>query len=111
MPELPKAKRARFVQQYQVSAYDAGVLANDLALAVFRGGGERREEAEDYRELDSERSAERAQRRRKAIAECPIPPGALDELVNLIEGGKISGKQAKEVFAEMFASGKCAPQS
>src|SRR5881392_3027934 len=30
VPELPKAKRARFVEQYQVSAYDAGVLANDL---------------------------------------------------------------------------------
>ena len=30
VPELPKAKRARFVEQYQVSPYDAGVLANDL---------------------------------------------------------------------------------
>src|SRR6266480_1317609 len=35
MPELPKAKRARFVQQYQVSPYDAGVLANDLELARY----------------------------------------------------------------------------
>src|SRR5437762_11632127 len=33
VPELPRAKRARFVEQYQVSAYDAGVLANDLELA------------------------------------------------------------------------------
>ncbi len=59
VPELPKAKRARFVEHYQVSPYD-----------------------------------------------CPIPPEALDELVNLIDDGKISGKQGKEVFAEMFASGK-----
>ena len=42
----------------------------------------------------------------KAINDCPIPPEALDELVNLIDGGTISGKQGKEVFAEMFASGK-----
>ena len=35
-----------------------------------------------------------------------IPPDALDELVSLIDTGKISGKQAKDVFAEMFASGK-----
>ena len=42
----------------------------------------------------------------KTINDCPIPPEALDELVNLIDSGKISGKQAKEVFAEMFASGK-----
>src|SRR6266576_1970723 len=42
----------------------------------------------------------------KKINDCPIPPQALDELVNLIESGKISGKQGKDVFAEMFASGK-----
>ena len=42
----------------------------------------------------------------KAIDDCPIPPEALDELVNLIDSGKISGKQGKEVFAEMFATGK-----
>ena len=42
----------------------------------------------------------------KAIKDCPIPPEALDELVNLIDSGKISGKQGKEVFAEMFATGK-----
>src|SRR6266545_4185603 len=35
VPELPKAKRARFVQQYQVSPYDAAVLANDLDLARY----------------------------------------------------------------------------
>src|SRR5947207_1835071 len=42
----------------------------------------------------------------KTINDCPVPPQALDELVNLIDSGKISGKQGKEVFAEMFASGK-----
>src|SRR5438270_13124662 len=35
VPELPKSKRARFVEQYQVSAYDAGVLADDLDLAGY----------------------------------------------------------------------------
>src|SRR5207248_958625 len=35
VPELPKAKRARFVEQYQVSSYDAAVLANELALAKY----------------------------------------------------------------------------
>src|SRR5438552_5938552 len=35
VPELPKAKRGRFVQQYQVSPYDAAVLANDLDLARY----------------------------------------------------------------------------
>ena len=42
------------------------------------------------------------------MGECPIPPAALGELAELIERGKISGKQGKEVFAEMFASGRTA---
>jgi aspartyl-tRNA(Asn)/glutamyl-tRNA(Gln) amidotransferase subunit B len=42
----------------------------------------------------------------KTIDDCPIAPEALDELVNLIDTGKISGNQGKEVFAEMFATGK-----
>src|SRR5437588_5931979 len=37
LPELPKQKRARFVRQYEVTAYDAGVLANDLDLARYFG--------------------------------------------------------------------------
>src|SRR5439155_20764763 len=35
VPELPKSKRARFIDQYQVSPYDAAVLANDLGLARY----------------------------------------------------------------------------
>ena len=46
----------------------------------------------------------------KTIAECPITPAAFDELVNLIEEGKINSKQGKEVFAEMFASGRPATE-
>ena len=42
----------------------------------------------------------------QTITDCPIPPEALEELVGLIEAGKISSKQGKDVFAEMFASGK-----
>ena len=40
------------------------------------------------------------------ISECPIPAKELGALVDLIEAGKINSKQAKEVFAEMFATGK-----
>ena len=109
MPELPKAKRARFVQQYDVSPYDAGVLADDLALAGYFETA-----AKDARKpknvanwiLNDLQSALSGEGR--SMADCPIPPAALDELVNLIDSGQISGKQAKEVFAEMFTSGKSA---
>jgi len=40
------------------------------------------------------------------VAGCPIPPNHLKELVDLVDGGKISSKQGKDVFAEMFATGK-----
>jgi len=107
MPELPKAKRARFVQQYQVSPYDAAVLANDLDLARYF-----EDAARDARKpknvanwiLNDLQNA--LSTSGKTISDCPIPPNALDGLVNLIDTGKISGKQGKEVFADMFATGK-----
>jgi aspartyl-tRNA(Asn)/glutamyl-tRNA(Gln) amidotransferase subunit B len=107
VPELPKAKRARFVSQYGVSSYDAGVLADDLALASYfeaaAKGARKPKNVANWILNDLQNALGREER---AIADCPIPPAALDELVNLIDNGKISGKQAKEVFAEMFASGK-----
>jgi aspartyl-tRNA(Asn)/glutamyl-tRNA(Gln) amidotransferase subunit B len=109
VPELPKAKRARFVQQYQISPYDAGVLANDLELARYfeaAAKGARKPKNIANWILNDLRNA--LGTARKSIQTCPIPPEALDELVNLIDGGKISGKQGKEVFAEMFAKGKSA---
>ena len=109
LPELPKAKRARFVSQYGVSASDAGVLADDLALASYfetaAQGARKPKSVANWILNDLQNALGVAGR---TIADCPIAPEALDELVNLIDGGKISSKQAKEVFAEMFASGKSA---
>jgi aspartyl-tRNA(Asn)/glutamyl-tRNA(Gln) amidotransferase subunit B len=109
LPELPRAKRARFVEQYGVSVYDAAVLAHDLALAAFfeaAAKGARKPKSVANWILNDLQSALAGAGR--SIGDCPISPAALDELVNLIESGKISGKQAKEVFSEMFASGKSA---
>jgi aspartyl-tRNA(Asn)/glutamyl-tRNA(Gln) amidotransferase subunit B len=107
VPELPKTKRARFVEQYQVSAYDAGVLANDLDLARYfeaaAKGAKKPKNVANWILNDLQNALGEAG---KTISDCPIPPEALDELVNLIDSGKISGKQAKDVFAEMFATGK-----
>ena len=109
VPELPKAKRARFTEEYSVSPYDAGVLANDLELARYfetaaKGASKPKNIANwILNDLQSALSTND-----RTISDCPIPPQALDELVNLIDSGKISGKQGKDVFAEMFASGKSA---
>jgi aspartyl-tRNA(Asn)/glutamyl-tRNA(Gln) amidotransferase subunit B len=107
VPELPKAKRARFVEQYQVSPYDAGVLADNLDLARYfetaAKGAQKPKNVANWILNDLQSALGTSG---KKISDCPIPPQALDELVNLIESGKISSKQGKEVFAEMFASGK-----
>lgn len=107
VPELPKAKRARFIEQYHVSPYDAAVLANDLEVAKYfeaaAKGAKKPKNIANWILNDLQNALGTAG---KEINECPVPPEALDELVNLIDNGKISGKQGKEVFAEMFATGK-----
>jgi aspartyl-tRNA(Asn)/glutamyl-tRNA(Gln) amidotransferase subunit B len=107
LPELPGAKRERFVEQYGVSAYDAGVLADDLELAAYfemAAKGARRPKTVANWILNDLQSALADSGR--SIVACPVSPLALDELVNLVDAGSISGKQAKEVFAEMFATGR-----
>src|ERR1700740_2344348 len=109
VPELPKAKRARFVEQYQITPYDAGVLVDDVDLAHYfetaAKGSKRPKNVANWILNDLQSALGSAG---KTINDCPIPPEALDELVNLIDSGKISGKQGKEVFSEMFSSGKAA---
>jgi aspartyl-tRNA(Asn)/glutamyl-tRNA(Gln) amidotransferase subunit B len=111
LPELPSAKRDRFVSQYGVSAYDAGVVASDLELAAYfetAAKGARRPKSVANWILNDLQSA--LAHSARSIADCPVSPVSLDELVNLVEAGTISGRQAKDVFAEMFASGKSAAE-
>jgi aspartyl-tRNA(Asn)/glutamyl-tRNA(Gln) amidotransferase subunit B len=111
VPELPKAKRARFVDDYQITPYDAGVLASDLDLARYfetaANGAKKPKNVANWILNDLQNALSTAG---KTINDCPVPPEALDELVNLIDSGKISGKQGKEVFAEMFGTGKGAAE-
>ena len=82
VPELPKAKRARFVQQYQVSPYDAAVLANDLDLASYfeaaASVARKPKSVANWILNDLQNALSIAG---KAVSDCPIPPAALDELV------------------------------
>src|SRR4030095_2344315 len=100
-------KRARFVEKYQVTPYDASVLADDVDLARYfetaAKGSKKPKNVANWilNDLQSALSTSG-----KTINDCPIPPEALDELLNRIDSGKISGKQGKEVFSEMFSSGK-----
>ena len=109
VPELPAAKRARFVEQYQISPYDAGVLADDLDLARYfekaAQGASKPKMVANWilNDLQSALGAAGL-----TITDCPLPPAGLNELLDLIDAGKISAKQGKEVLSEMLASGKSA---
>jgi aspartyl-tRNA(Asn)/glutamyl-tRNA(Gln) amidotransferase subunit B len=108
-PELPGEKRERFVAIFGVTGYDASVLASEKALAEYfeaAAKGSRKPKQVANWIINDLLSALGAAG--KTIAQCPISARALDELVNLIDDGKISNTQGKEVFAEMFATGKSA---
>ena len=108
LPELPAARRSRFMRAHALTAYDADLLTGSRALADYFEAavaqcGKAKAVAnwilnELLRELpgDDER----------AVAACPIPPGNLASLITLIEDGTISGKIAKDVFEKMYRSGE-----
>jgi aspartyl-tRNA(Asn)/glutamyl-tRNA(Gln) amidotransferase subunit B len=110
-PELPHQKRERFVRDFGVTPYDASVLASEKALADYfdaaAKGAKKPKNVANWIINDLLSSLAAA---RKAIGDCPVSAHSLDELVNLIDSGSISSKQGKEVFAEMFGSGRPASQ-
>ncbi len=109
IPELPAQKRARFMEQYGVSAYDAGVLANDLPLAAFfEAAAANARKPKNVANWLLNELASALSSAGLTIEESPISPEHFDELVNLIDDGVINGRQGKDVFAEMFTSGKTA---
>jgi aspartyl-tRNA(Asn)/glutamyl-tRNA(Gln) amidotransferase subunit B len=106
MPELPAARRLRFMSQYELPAHDATVLTGDLQLAAFyekavaASGVARSRQVSNWTlgEFSAFLNAGAA-----GAEETCISPTDLAGLVGLIEDGAISGKQAKDVFAEMAA--------
>jgi aspartyl-tRNA(Asn)/glutamyl-tRNA(Gln) amidotransferase subunit B len=106
MPELPDARRKRFMAQYELSFSDASLLVRDRALADFYEraaaasnprGAANWLKGELLRELDAAGVAADAS---------PVSPEELGALVRAIEEGRISGKQGKDVLLEMFKTEK-----
>jgi aspartyl-tRNA(Asn)/glutamyl-tRNA(Gln) amidotransferase subunit B len=106
MPELPDAKKARFMEQYRLSAYDAGVLVMEKATADF------------YERVAKSRDPKLAanwviveffgalNRSGKSIEDSPVTAEGLGELIDLIADNTVSGRLAKDVFGLMFDTGK-----
>ena len=109
MPELPDARRRRFVAAYGLPEYDAGVLTQSVALANY------------FEQAASASGSPKAasnwvmgellrtlKERGVTIEEVPLAPGALAGLIALVEKGTISSTIAKDVFAKMYESGRSA---
>jgi len=110
MPELPDARRERFIQAYDLSLYEAELLTSSRATADWF------EES-----LGQEKTARRARATANWIlnelfarlkeggaelAEAKVKPVQMAGLIDLVEKGMITPKSAKEVFEEMFATGQ-----
>ncbi|MBR1952059.1 MAG: Asp-tRNA(Asn)/Glu-tRNA(Gln) amidotransferase subunit GatB [Lentisphaeria bacterium] len=107
LPELPEAMRKRFQDQYGITAYDATVLTSDKELAAWFDAAARL--AKTPKMVANWISSELLRllgEDKISINECKITPAALAELTDVISSGAINGKIGKEVFAEMYASGK-----
>lgn len=111
LPELPQARKERFMKQFGLTAYDAAVLTSSKALAgffdeVMQHYGDAKTAAnwvtgELLRLLNAKNIS---------IQESPVKPRNLVELLTLMDKGTISGKIAKQVFEEMFTSGQGAEE-
>jgi len=105
LPELPAGKRRRFVAEYGIPDYDAGVLTLSREVAdyyetVARESGSPKT-ASNWVMTEVLRKLKEDER---PLGACPVKPGQLAELVKLVEAGTITGKSAKEVFEKMWAS-------
>ena len=107
IPELPEQKRERFVIEYNLPEYDAGVLTSSRELANY---------FEKCTSLFSKPKIisnwimgdllRELNKSNQAISKCPVSPNVLVNLLKLIDEGVISGNIAKSVFEEMYQTGK-----
>ena len=110
LPELPDAKKARFIADYGLSPYDATILVADKETADFfeeavKHGGAKRDAKAVANWIMGDLSAY-ANAQGLAVAEAGLSSGALASLVDLIGEGVISGKIAKDVLTTLLGSDK-----
>ena len=106
LPELPDQIRARMIGEYGLSSYDAAVLTEERETAAFY---EEAAQGQDKKLTSNWMSVElfgALNKAGKSLSDSPISPAQLGELVGLISDGTISGRIAKDVFADMFETGK-----
>ena len=106
LPELPDQIRERMVGEYGLSSYDAAVLTEERETAAFY---EQAADGQDKKLVANWMSVElfgALNKAGKSLDDSPVSPAQLGGLVALISDGTISGRIAKDVFADMFETSK-----
>ena len=111
VPELPDARRRRFIAQYGLPEYDAGVLTQSSAVADYFeatvAGTGNAKSASNWIMGELMRKANETG---ASLADLPMTPEALAGLIRLVESGTITGPVAKDVFEKMLATGRPAAE-
>lgn len=106
LPELPAAKKMRFMNDYRIADYNAAVLVADMELAnYFEVGASQSKNPNAVANWVVNDLLRDLSEAKLSLSGSPIKPLDIAELVEFCDSGKISSKQAKEVFVEMFKTG------
>ena len=109
LPELPDARKHRFIDQLGLSAYEAGVLTQERETADYFEQALGGDDAIDPKQVANWLSVELFGRMAKAgqtLATTKVTPAAIGDLVKRIQSKEISGKMAKDIFDQMFENGE-----
>ena len=105
LPELPDAKRQRFIDAYGLSPYDAGVLVAEHETADYFEAVARGRDAKTAANWVTGDLFAALNREGRSIAESPVSAAQLGAVVDLIQDGTISGKIAKDLFEILWREG------
>ncbi|MFU1477157.1 Asp-tRNA(Asn)/Glu-tRNA(Gln) amidotransferase subunit GatB [Roseovarius sp. C7] len=105
LPELPDAKKARFVGEFGLSEYDASVLTADVANAAYFEEAARGRDGKLLANWVINELFGRLKKDDRDITESPVTPAQLGGIVDLIASDAISGKIAKDLFEIVYTEG------
>ncbi|MGC6535100.1 MAG: Asp-tRNA(Asn)/Glu-tRNA(Gln) amidotransferase subunit GatB [Parvibaculales bacterium] len=105
LPELPDDKKARFINDYGLSAYDAGVLVSEAENAAFFEAAAEGRDAKVVANMVIGSVFAALNKADLSIADSPVSPQQVGELVGLMADDTISSRIAKDVFEMMFEEG------
>jgi len=106
LPELPDEKKQRFITEFSLTNYDASVLTVEKEVADYFEEVAKSSDAKLAANWVTQELFGALNKAGKTLANSPIQPAALAELIGLIQDNTISGKIAKDVFQAMFETGE-----